>query len=599
MTNLYFMWYLLENYATDPLIQALVDNTEMYFVPVINPDGYVYNEMTNPSGGGMWRKNRINNGIPGCEGVDPNRNYGYMWGLDNTGSSPDPCDATYRGEEPFSELETQAMRDFCEAHEFVNAMNYHTYSNLLLYPWGYTEEPCEDDATFFAHSVLYTQDSHYTFGAGSTTIYPTNGGSDDWMYGEQSTKNKIYAYTPELGGGSDGFWCAIDRIVPIAQENMIMNILAAAFAGWYAELVVEPFPLISESEGYIKYDLTRLGLEDDGVFTVSFEPLADMIISGPETKTYESMEILETLYDSVPFTLNIGTPSGTSLDWVVSIDNGMYVLKDTLHRVFGQAQVLFEDPCNDLENWLTPSWDVTTGSYVSPTGSITDSPNGNYPNSHLSAIFLSEEVNLMEAGFAMLEFWAKWEIETGYDFVQLMASTDGGTSWEALEGQYTVTGNSNQAEGEPVYDGFQTEWVHEQVDVTDYVGQSVIFRFFMKTDNWVTEDGFYFDDFKISYVEISPVGIEEPTAGPAIHMSEPRPNPATSSVSISYSIAKNLTGQVFKVFNTTGQEVYSESLTSARGTLRMDLGDWQPGIYYYFMENNGQRSETGKIVVVR
>jgi hypothetical protein len=242
---------------------------------------------------------------------------------------------------------------------------------------------------------------------------------------------------------------------------------------------------------------------------------------------------------------------------------------------------------------------VTTNNYISPTGSITDSPNGNYPNSHLSAVILGEEINLIEAGFAMLDFWARWEIETGYDFVQLMVSTDGGSSWEALEGQYTVPGTSNQMEGEPVYDGFQTEWVHEQVDLSGYVGESVLFRFFMKTDNWVTEDGFYFDDFKVSYVEISPVGIEEPTVGSAIQLSEPIPNPASTSVSINYTFTKDPTSPVFNVLNTTGQVVYTEALSSSRGTIRMELGDWQPGIYYYFMENNGQRSEAGKMVVVR
>ena len=153
----------------------------------------------------------------------------------------------------FSEPEIAAVRDFCENHEFTYALNYHTYSNLLLYPWGWTEEPCEDDATFFAHSVLMTVDNHYTFGSGSTTIYPTNGGSDDWMYGEQTTKDKIFAYTPELGGSNDGFWCDLDRIVPIAQENMIQNILAAAFSGMYADVSDVTPHLFGQTSGYIKY----------------------------------------------------------------------------------------------------------------------------------------------------------------------------------------------------------------------------------------------------------------------------------------------------------------------------------------------------------
>ncbi len=191
MQMLFYMYYLMENYDNDLFIQTLVDNTEMYFVPVVNPDGYVYNQTTNPNGGGMWRKNRRNNG-GGIYGVDLNRNYGYMWGYDDIGSSPDPEAETYRGATPFSEPETAAISDFCESHEFKGALNYHTYANLLLYPWGWSPDPCEDNDLFYAYAQLMTQDNNFTFGPGNTTIYNTNGGSDDWMYGEQTTKGKIF-----------------------------------------------------------------------------------------------------------------------------------------------------------------------------------------------------------------------------------------------------------------------------------------------------------------------------------------------------------------------------------------------------------------------
>ncbi|MFM9987408.1 M14 family metallopeptidase, partial [Flavobacterium sp.] len=132
---IFYMWYLLQNYATNPDIKATVDNAELFFVPCVNPDGYVYNQSTNPNGGGMWRKNRRNNGSN--FGVDLNRNYGNNWGYDNIGSSPTSSSDTYRGTAAFSEPETQAMRNFCNARQFVTALNAHTYSNLLIYPWGY------------------------------------------------------------------------------------------------------------------------------------------------------------------------------------------------------------------------------------------------------------------------------------------------------------------------------------------------------------------------------------------------------------------------------------------------------------------------------
>ncbi|MBW6499381.1 MAG: zinc carboxypeptidase, partial [Bacteroidales bacterium] len=128
---IYQMWYLLENYGSDPEITYLVDNMEMYFIPCVNPDGYIYNQQTNPNGGGMHRKNmRINSDY--STGVDLNRNFGYMWGFDNSGSSPTPSSNTYRGTAPFSEPETQIVKAFAETFDFSLALNNHTYSDLLI-----------------------------------------------------------------------------------------------------------------------------------------------------------------------------------------------------------------------------------------------------------------------------------------------------------------------------------------------------------------------------------------------------------------------------------------------------------------------------------
>ena len=122
MMNLfYFVQYLSENYGTNAEVNYLVNNREMWFLPVINPDGYVYNQIIEPQGGGMHRKNRFDTNCgDGTErGVDLNRNYGYGWGSDNIGSSEDLCSIIYRGASEFSEPETQAVRDFISGHDFI------------------------------------------------------------------------------------------------------------------------------------------------------------------------------------------------------------------------------------------------------------------------------------------------------------------------------------------------------------------------------------------------------------------------------------------------------------------------------------------------
>jgi len=82
-----FARWLLVNYGTDQIATNLVDNFQLYFLPVVNPDGYEYNRETAPNGGGMWRKNRHNNWDGNC-GVDLNRNYNYFWVYDDWRSSP-------------------------------------------------------------------------------------------------------------------------------------------------------------------------------------------------------------------------------------------------------------------------------------------------------------------------------------------------------------------------------------------------------------------------------------------------------------------------------------------------------------------------------
>ncbi len=224
----HFMDHLTQNYGVDPQVTDLVDNRELWFILVANPDGYYYNEVTDPDGGGMWRKNRRDNG-DGSFGVDLNRNFGYEWGYDDAGSSPYPDDNTYRGTAPFSEPETQNLRDFTEDREFVISVYYHSYSNLILWPWAYDRIYAPDDDIFSAIGDSVSPMNEYAPGPG-WTLYPVNGGSDDWNYGEQTTKDKIFALTLEVGSYTDNFWPPASRIEDLVSENLEPNLFFAAIA---------------------------------------------------------------------------------------------------------------------------------------------------------------------------------------------------------------------------------------------------------------------------------------------------------------------------------------------------------------------------------
>jgi len=209
---------LCSNYGSDPNITFLVDNREIFFVPCVNPDGYVYNEQQAPGGGGMWRKNRRNNGS--SYGVDINRNYGFNWGYNNIGSSGSPSSETYRGTAPFSEPETEAIRQFCNQHIFTFAQNFHSSGDLMLYSWSVPDPPwglTPDNATFQSLCQTMNQWAPYTYGTSWEILYEVNGDANDWMYGEQIEKPKSMAFVFEVG---PAFWPPEGIIPDLVAENI-------------------------------------------------------------------------------------------------------------------------------------------------------------------------------------------------------------------------------------------------------------------------------------------------------------------------------------------------------------------------------------------
>ena len=505
---IYYMWYLLENYATNSEVQAIVNNTELYFIPVLNPDGFVYNCTEDPNGGGMWRKNRRDHNN-GNYGVDNNRNYDYIdpqgnsvWGT--TGISFNTGSDVFPGSGPFSEVENQAMKWFCENHEFKLAMNNHTYDNSLLYPYGYDNNQfTPDHSTYLAISGMMTEYN----GLGmipkiSASLYPASGDSDDWMYGaDLATKPKIFAFTPEIG--DNGFWPPSNDIETICNSMVYTNLTAAHLITNYAS-VEDASPLtISNTSGYFLYELQRLGLEDPSNFTVSINPISSNISSVGNSNVHNNLSLLQIVNDSISFQLSNAITLGDLVEYELVVDNGQYLESYLISKIYGASTNVLTDNGNDLANWtVSQTWNTTNSEFYSPSSSITDSPNGNYSNNISKSITLNNPVDLTNAVGADMSFWAKWEIEANWDYVQVEVSTDGGNSWTPQCGKYTNEGvpDQNAANGEPLYDGFQTSWVKEEINLSDYLGMSILVRFNIVADQGVREDGYYFDDFKINVI---------------------------------------------------------------------------------------------------
>lgn len=585
---IYFMLYLLENYETNPSVQNIVNNRELYFVPIVNPDGYKYNQQTNPNGGGMWRKNRRNNGD--SYGVDLNRNFGYKWGYDNTGSSPYGYDETYRGPAAFSEVETQNLKQFAEEHQFVINLNYHSYSNLLLYPWGYTLTPCPDDDIFSAHAKIMTRDNRYTYGPASSTIYVTNGSSDDYMYGDTQGKNAVFAYTPEVGSDNDGFWPSVNRIIPLCQENMIQNVMAAYLSGSYGKLTDLSEPIIGEKQFYLPFSLQRLGFGDSEGWMVSLVPLDDMITSVGDPVSFGNLAMLQSVLDSIPVTLAPDIQSGDEFKFLLQLDNGDFVTTDTITKIYGHTVTLLNDPCDQMLAWNSSGWGITTSSFVSAPASITDSPNGNYGNNVTNIITLNQPVELPETPYARLSFWAKWDIEAGWDYVQLQIKPTNALQWMALSGKYTKPGTGYQSAGEPVYDG-TSGWVKEEVDLTPYAGSAFQLRFILKSDVYVNGDGFYFDDLKLEMLDVE-TAIGEKTQETAQLLIYP--NPVTDVVSLRFLGERSATQQLC-ITDVQGRLIKMVELAPEIQQITIELNDLKPGLY--FVRFHGTTHAPARLIV--
>lgn len=564
---IFYMWYLLENYDSDTQISTLVDNTEMFFVPVINVDGYLYNESTDPNGGGYWRKNRRNNG-DGTYGVDLNRNYSYEWG--GQGSSGNPGDNTYRGTSGFSEPETQAIKWFCEQHEFKMALNNHTHGELLLFPFGYqSNQQTPDHSTFQAISTLMVSQNGYTNQI-SSNLYPASGVSDDWMYGDTSTHNKIFAMTPEIGYA---FWPSQNDIIPICKEMMFHNITGATLIHNYGEATDDSALYVADTNGNFDYTLTRLGLGDPGDFTVSITPISSNIETVGASNAHNGLTISESVPGTISYTLANSIQFGDEVSYKLVVDNGLFTSEKVITKVYGNTTEIFYDNADsETTYWDSSNWGLSTTSYVSAPSSITDSPGGDYGNNQTKSIVLSDPIDLEDALIANVSFYAKWDIENNWDFVQFEVSTDGGANWEPQCGNYTNTGVSNQNIGsdEPLYDGVQTDWVLEEIDLSYYVGQQVLFRFLLFSDGGVTEDGFYFDDLSVKIMD-GTIGVASNELG----LFKLFPNPASDVLQIQTpDTDKDFSVQLL---NITGQVVSQHTISKTKATI--PIQDLAEGVY--------------------
>ncbi|KAF1386431.1 hypothetical protein PFLUV_G00094770 [Perca fluviatilis] len=215
----WFAKKIVTDYGRDPAITAILNKMDIFLEIVTNPDGYYFTHNSNR----MWRKTRKPNSGSSCVGVDPNRNWDAGFG--GAGASNNPCSETYRGPRAHSEPEVKSIVDFVKSHgNFKAFVSIHSYSQMLLYPYGYTKTPCKDQAELHNLAKKAITDlaslynTSYRYGSIINTIYQASGGTIDWTY-NQGIK---YSYTFELRDtGRYGFILPANQIIPTAKETWL------------------------------------------------------------------------------------------------------------------------------------------------------------------------------------------------------------------------------------------------------------------------------------------------------------------------------------------------------------------------------------------
>lgn len=497
--------YLTEGYNIDPRISDIVNNTELWICPLMNPDGYE-NET---------RYNAV--------GVDLNRNF------------PTPSGATNPDGFPHAP-ETIAMMDFSSEHNFVSGINFHGGMLVINYPWDYTISPALDNdllidmsLTYSSHNMPMYNSTEFDQGiTNGATWYIVQGSMQDWNYAYTSnielTAEISYVKWPPANT-LDGFWednCeSVLSYIEYAQKGVkgiitnfsgeaIPAVIRVSDAGkditndpivgdYHRILMPGSYTLEVSSQGYLPQTVD-ITVPPTGFTTcnISLEQAEWMTFAGivrnsdgypiPNATVKILSEPLLSAQANVEGSFIF--PNLLEGHYLLQIDNSdnppfytpVRLRKSTLGGnvsiVLSEA-LFFDDFESDLNNWTgDTNWALL---FDSNNGVLSDSPSGNYGNNWNKEIHLQNPISLQNVQNPILSFKAKWNLEEGYDFVYVEVSTDG-TNWSELTS----------------FTGQALSWTNQVFNLDNFVGSNLHLRFRLHSDWFENEDGIYIDDLVVS-----------------------------------------------------------------------------------------------------
>ncbi len=502
---------LTSEYGTNPRITNLVDNTEIWICPMMNPDGYVLGQRYNAAG------------------VDLNRNFPMP-----TGEQHPDGNATAP--------ENLAVMDFSNAHSFNLSANFHGGALVFNYPWDYTLSLAPDNDLLIQSALAYTTTNLPMY---NSTEFPqgiTNGAAwyiitgsmQDWCYGftdciestielgntkwpQASTlptywaqnQESLLAYMEFAQRGAQGY-VTTEGGAPLAAsiivEGNAKTVNTDPSLGDYHRLLLPgTHTLTAMAPGYLpqtaqitvpatgaathNFALTQAQAVDfngqirhvDGVpipscpVTIHTDPPLSTVADVFGCFSFPG--ILEGLYD-ITFNSALFEPYSTRFLLTADEPRQVFILLETLD--------VFSDPCDNLANWtVTGPWGVVEsgGNNV-----ITDSPAGNYNNNSSRTLKQTTPVAVANLSEPALSFKTRYSLESGYDFVNVQASANG-SDWTTLA---ALTGS-------------HPDWARLTLPLPAGMGPNVQVRFRLVSDWSSTDDGIYLDDITISGIDAATV----------------------------------------------------------------------------------------------
>ena len=648
--NMNFLYHILENYGTDPDITASVDNKQIWFLPLVNPNGH---KIVTEEIDLMWRKSITDNNDnqtfdtdgysgSGDDGVDPNRNYGFQWGF--VGASGNINQSTYHGTSGFSEPGTSAVKELVEAHHFVAGISYHSYSELVLFPYGYEDGAyAPDHNALEALAIQMGESIPKLDGSGTYTpqnawqLYPCMGTTDDFTYGEHG----VFGYTVELG---TEFIPPSNQIQTICDDNLEAALILLNRTD---QSTVTGIITSSETRENIVAEVYVSGIDDTGEFR---EPYKSDENFGRYYRllTPGSYDLTFSAYGYVAQTIEdvVVTNSGITELNIVLVPNtetitvtGTITDGDTETAIEG-AMIEFSD--FDIESVSSDA----LGNFT-----ITDLYQYNYDIMVYADNYAAvvEEISVSNSSnqfdFELYEM-PSGEFEDGS--LSNAWQFNGNSNW-TIDNSTGAQSSSSSAKSGSITDDQSTEMkvsanISEDGEITFYKkvsseGSYDYLQFFIDgllMDQWAgdidwsqetydVEAGFhtfswnYFKDGAVSSgsdcawidnIVFPTVGISDIESNYQLsiinyQLKQNYPNPFNPSTKINFTSTSLSDHQIAEivVYNAMGQQVWSSPITdhllSVTGSVVFNGSKFNSGIYYYSLVVDGKKMDTKAMVLIK